>query len=1322
MVLCLAAIMVASITPVSALAASIGSDASNPITGTDIDQGVKTRYSEIVEGNFQTQVYLTVDESDLIASLPTTVVLSGTPDEQGQYIGNYSLGVSGSMAGNKSIVIEPDSENIELRQKGKNSKTATVTQEQTKFTTDDFKNKTQTNGVITADKLTAGSWNSDFNFNIGVNVVKDVLRGYSTLYKYDLSATKNDDVCAYYCVPNKNTQRVDVPNDGDSGNGSHYGKMSKIRKMFSRAATESSENENYVEYNGVKYYLSDEDTIVIQGTGNMKNEVWRDFYDYKGIQDRTNANFMELAETIEIRWAPNTLYPECYDKETGERNTKKEEEVNAYINSLNNKVITPKNIVIKDGVTNVSTSAFNNCKQIKSAIIAGSVNTIQNSAFQNCSSLTDLTIENGVGNIGNSAFQDSALIKVDIPESVKTIGGGAFWNCKSLVTATTHEGLETIGNDVFAHCTSLKSLKFPNSLTSVGSGVCYNDTSLKSVEIGSGMTKLETSDKSWEYRGFFRLCKSLDNIVIPDNITVIDYDCFRDCTNLKNITLGNKTTTICANAFNGCTSLDNVIIPESVKTIGGSAFRDCKGLVTLTTHEGLTTIGNNAFQNCTSLIGSPEGLNIPSSITEIGDYAFNNCQKLENVTIHEGVTSLGIRAFAHCYSLLEFRIPNSVTSIGNALFLSDRSLKRLTIGTGVKGLLGGRANQYYEDSGGFAQGCTSLDNVIIPDNVTSINDYAFNGCSSLKNLVIEDGVTYIGNNAFQNCASLIGSESGLDIPASVKTIGDYTFTNCEKLKNVTLHEGLTSIGIRGFAYCSSLLEFKMPNSVTSIGNALLLSDKSLNKLTIGTGVKELLGGRANQYYENSGGFAQDCTSLDNVIIPDNVTSINDYAFNGCSSLKNLVIEDGVTYIGNNAFQNCTSLIGSPEGLNIPNTVTEIGNLAFANCTSLIKLTFPDSLTTVGSGVCYNDTSLKTVKIGSGMNALETYDKDRSGSFLGFFKQCKSLDNVVIPDNITTIDYDCFRGCVNLKNITLGNNTTTICANAFNGCENLNSLVIPHSVTSIADSAFDGTGHLTVHVLYIDNVLESYVYKMCVANKNVDEVTIDVAANVSEITLSSPAVDYSSKKVQSLFLNNPSLTLVHFNDKTISRDGFYNYTQVEYIESTGTQWIDTNIALKNDYNYEVEFSIPHTTSADWHMMGSDPLVLFGCYNSKFRLVGNTGSAQTILYENQDTDKHKIIIGKYCYFDNKILINGTNVQEDTNRKFFLFASQNNSNRNTANLSPNSKFIIYNCVIKNTINNKILRDMVPVLDGLGTPCLYDKVSGRYFYNQGTGDFLKP
>lgn len=174
----MATVMAASAIPTTVFAASIGSAHADSNLGQDSAQNAKTKYAEIVEDDSQTAVYLTVDDKNRVVSLPTSLVLAGTPNKRGEYIAKYSVGVSGDMSGDKVVTIEPDNVRVPLKSTGKNDKAAIIEQAKTEFTTDDLKNSVQTNGTITADRLTAGCWNGSFNFNIQTVKMK---RFYSSL-------------------------------------------------------------------------------------------------------------------------------------------------------------------------------------------------------------------------------------------------------------------------------------------------------------------------------------------------------------------------------------------------------------------------------------------------------------------------------------------------------------------------------------------------------------------------------------------------------------------------------------------------------------------------------------------------------------------------------------------------------------------------------------------------------------------------------------------------------------------------------------------------------------------------------------------------------------------------------------------------------------------------------------------------------------------------------------------------------------------------------------------------------------------------------------
>ena len=101
---------------------------------------------------------------------------------------------------------------------------------------------------------------------------------------------------------------------------------------------------------------------------------------------------------------------------------------------------------------------------------------------------------------------------------------------------------------------------------------------------------------------------------------------------------------------------------------------------------------------------------------------------------------------------------------------------------------------------GSFSGCSSLQSIYIPENITSINSNAFKECSSLQSISIPNNVTSIGNYAFQGCSSL----QSISIPNNVTSIGNYAFHSCASLQSINIPNSVTSIGNSAFSSCFSM--------------------------------------------------------------------------------------------------------------------------------------------------------------------------------------------------------------------------------------------------------------------------------------------------------------------------------------------------------------------------------------------------------------------------------------------------------------------------------------------------------------------------------------
>ena len=241
---------------------------------------------------------------------------------------------------------------------------------------------------------------------------------------------------------------------------------------------------------------------------------------------------------------------------------------------------------------------------------------------------------------------------------------------------------------------------------------------------------------------------------------------------------------------------------------------------------------------------------------------------------------------------------------------------------------------------------TTLQEVILPEGITSIGQKAFIGCQKLTSIQLPETVKEIGNQAFSQCNIL----TKINIPEGVTKIGESTFSMCTSLTSIQLPEGLTEVGRIAFANCSSLKEISIPKEVTKIEAGTFQGCTSLTSIQLPEGLTEI---GSNAFYS--------CNSLTTINIPKGVTKIGVSTFEFCTSLPSIQLPETVTEIGGSAFNYCSSL----KEINIPK-VTSIGNYAFAYCSSLTEISIPKAVTSIGKYAFNYCSTLKEVVL-SGTN-------------------------------------------------------------------------------------------------------------------------------------------------------------------------------------------------------------------------------------------------------------------------------------------------------------------------------------------------------------------
>ena len=743
-------------------------------------------------------------------------------------------------------------------------------------------------------------------------------------------------------------------------------------------------------------------------------------------------------------------------------------------------------------VMRIGANAFTgNTNLVGTLIIPDSVMVIDNNAFFN-TGITSVSIPESITSIGTSVFAGCVLLNsFTISPSIivsTIIASTIFTGCTILTSVTLGLGTntsESISQDqrgyLYVIAPLITHINFGTNITSIDA--TFRFTPLTTITFEPESTLVSICDNAFLYRGLncplilpsslvsigasaFARNNFTGDLIIPDSVTYLGISAFSVAGFTGTLTIGTGITHIEESALEWCGFTGSLVIPDNITYIDTNAFRWCHYLTgSITLSINLTYIGDSAFSS-SDFRGT---LIIPETVTYIGNGAFGHAMFSGSIVIPNSVTYLGDQGVGRPGLFTSVTIGNSVTHIGNSVF-EGSVLTEIIIPASVI-TIGNRT--FY--------GCANLTVMTIPDSVITIGISVFELCTQMTSIIFGSSVTAcsltsIGNKAFYTCSSLVGD---LIIPNNVLSIGDYAFSgtgysyggehNWQTTKFVSLVIGssVTSIGDYAFYFCDSLVgNLIIPDSVISIGEGAFSRCRFFNgTLAIGNSVTSI----PNYAFEG-------CPFIGSLVISNNILTIGKGAFGG-GKYTNLTIGNSVTYIGKAAFQSC-DFTGD---LVIPNSVITIGNYAFQNCNKFNgTLTIGTSVQSIGEPEWWNGYVFRgcTGFIGSlVIPASVTYIGNET------FSNCSGFTgNLVIPDNIPIINKNVFQGCTGFNGtLTISNTATSIGDYAFQNCSGLTGdLLIPNSVTSIASYAFQNcigfTDTLTIgnSVTYIGD----YAFQNC----------------------------------------------------------------------------------------------------------------------------------------------------------------------------------------------------------------------------------------------------
>ena len=773
-----------------------------------------------------------------------------------------------------------------------------------------------------------------------------------------------------------------------------------------------------------------------------------------------------------------------------------------------------KSVIIKNGVTNVGSSAFVDCYSLSSIEFASSVKKIGNDAFNGCSSLKNVTFPSYLVSIGERSFQKTYINTIKLPSSIQSIGTYAFMN--SSIDTVICEALTppSIGSFPFGYW-NVDILwvydvdKYKNS--------DWGDLFEKIKKIGTSEDEEESvggecgSNVNWSYKD--------GELTISGKGAMKDYyyyyggnitpwkDYIRD---IKSIKIQEGVTHIGIQAFYNCSNiyLTSISIPSTVKSIGDEAFCFCSNLNEVTCKASTPpTLGERVF----SSIGSPKTLYVYNKSvyenSEWGQWYFtikeiNSSSSVYVISVscdlERGKVSGGgeyekgsvaiLRATPNeGYSFLRWSDGNTdnprYITVTKDLTLTAEFAKKITGEAYTISVSCNTEHGSVSGGGEYEKGSTAIIKAT-PNEGYSFLQWSDGNTDNPRNITVTNDLNLTAEfKKMPNLNQKCGDNLYWDFTDSVLTIKgtgdmyDYgAFSNAPwyKLRSsisyVVFNGEITYIGSYAFFKCTSLTSITIPNSVTKIADSTF----------------------------------RDCSSLTSITIPSSVTKIGDRAFDGCSNLTSVVWNAKAYYshysaetygLSEEIRDQITSFVFGDEvehipsnlcaGMNkltsiaIPSSVTKISSTAFSGCTSLTSIVWnaKDAYVSSSSAEAYelfeeirdqitsfvfgNEVESIPYMLCAGMDKLTSISIPNSVTSIekSAFSGCTSLTSIMLP-YVYTIRDKAFENCSSLESVDFGNNLSIIKSKAFFNCTSLTSITIPSSVTEIGVGAFSGCTSLT----------------------------------------------------------------------------------------------------------------------------------------------------------------------------------------------------------------------------------------------------------------------
>lgn len=243
-------------------------------------------------------------------------------------------------------------------------------------------------------------------------------------------------------------------------------------------------------------------------------------------------------------------------------------------------------------------------------------------------------------------------------------------------------------------------------------------------------------------------------------------------TNIENTAENNSLLVVENNILKGITDkkISKIVLPSNIKEIANNVFEGIN-ITEIILNEGIETIGDACFLN-----SQIKNINFPSSLKHIGKAAFQDCTQLEKADLSKTAVEILSEELFFDSGLKEISLPSNLKEISNEVFCGTNNLHNIQIGESTV-IIGNKA--FYQ---------SGLTDITLHNNYLLIDHMAFGNCIKLNNVnnIPDTGKNegVISSGAFYECTSL----TEVTLPDNITTLEGYTFIGCELVPQQSVEE------------------------------------------------------------------------------------------------------------------------------------------------------------------------------------------------------------------------------------------------------------------------------------------------------------------------------------------------------------------------------------------------------------------------------------------------------------------------------------------------------------------------------------------------------